>query len=74
MNDFTNLAELDARVLTILIILTVIDLILRGIAMWIAASNKQKGWFIVMLLINTFGILPALYLVHFQPEENEEES
>ena len=31
-------------------------------ACWLAARNNDKGWFIAMLLLNTAGILPIIYL------------
>lgn len=69
MNPF----ELDPQTFAILAILTVIDLILRGFAMWLAAGHQQKGWFIVLLVFNTLGILPALYLILAQPKEDTED-
>ena len=38
----------------------------KAIAMWKSARNNQIGWFIVVLIINSFGILPILYLLFFQ--------
>lgn len=73
MNNPATLAQLDGRLLAILIVLTLIDLILRGVSMWLAAGHRQKGWFIALLLLNTFGILPALYLIYFQPPSEADE-
>ncbi len=33
-----------------------------GIALWKSAQRKQKIWFIVMLVINTFGLLEIFYI------------
>ncbi len=38
----------------------------EGIGMWKAAKNGQVYWFIIMLLLNTLGILPIIYLLWFQ--------
>ena len=46
--------------------LVVIELILKGLALWRAARNSQNVWFIVLLIINSAGILPAIYLLFFQ--------
>lgn len=43
-----------------------LDLILKGIALWKAGRNNEKYWFIALLLINSMGILPAIYLLFFQ--------
>lgn len=37
----------------------------KGIALWIAARNGSKPWFIVLLIINTLGILEILYVFFF---------
>jgi len=41
------------------------DLVWKGLGLWRAAQLKQNGWFVAMLLINTLGILPILYLYVF---------
>jgi len=38
----------------------------KGATLWKAARNKQKGWFIAALLLNTFTILEIVYLGFFQ--------
>lgn len=43
-------------------ILAVWDLYWRGLALWRAAQNKNRNWFIVLLVINSVGILPIIYL------------
>lgn len=48
------------------ILLIIIDLALRGIALWKSARSMQKGWFIFLLIINSLGILPLVYLLFFQ--------
>ncbi len=44
------------------IILLVIDLTLRGISLWKSARKDQKYWFVALLVINSLGILPLIYL------------
>ncbi len=34
----------------------------KVLALWKAARNNQKWWFLVFILINTVGILEILYL------------
>lgn len=41
----------------------VLAITLKGFALWRAARNNSSGWFVALLLINTFGILELLYLV-----------
>lgn len=35
----------------------------KGLALWQAAGEKQKIWFIVLFILNSFGILEIIYLV-----------
>lgn len=37
----------------------------KGWALWRAAKNNQKYWFIAILLVNTLGILEIIYLQWF---------
>lgn len=43
--------------------LLIIDLVLKGFALWKSAKNNQQAWFVVLLILNTAGILPAIYLL-----------
>jgi hypothetical protein len=53
----------------IFIPLVFLELILKGYALWRAGRNNQPYWFIALLVINSVGILPAIYLIFFQPKE-----
>ncbi|MBU6427334.1 hypothetical protein KGQ27_03845 [Patescibacteria group bacterium] len=43
-------------------ILLIIVLVLKGYALWTAARLNHKWWFIILLIINTIGILELIYL------------
>jgi hypothetical protein len=43
--------------------LVILDLVLKGFALWRSSRNNQPIWFIVLLIVNSFGILPLIYLV-----------
>lgn len=45
------------------VILMVADLILRGLALYRSAKKEQKYWFIALLIVNSIGILPLIYLL-----------
>ena len=51
------------QVVGLLLIIVVAELLLKGLALWHAARNKHTGWFIVILLINSLGLLPLIYLI-----------
>ncbi len=42
----------------------------KGVALWKAARNSHKWWFIVLLLVNTLAILEIIYIFYFsKPRE-----
>jgi hypothetical protein len=49
----------------ILYFLYIWSLFWKGIALWRAAHYKQRNWFVVMLVLNTIGILELIYLFRF---------
>lgn len=51
---------------TLMVVAILWDLIWKGLGMWAAARNNQKGWFIVILIVNSLGIVPIVYLAFFQ--------
>jgi hypothetical protein len=52
--------------LALILVLALWELIWKGIALWKAAKNEQKYWFVAILIINSLGILPILYIFVFQ--------
>jgi hypothetical protein len=48
-----------------LVIIAIWSLIWKGIALWKAGRKNQPIWFIVLLVINTLGILEILYIFWF---------
>ena len=50
----------------ILIPLLIWTLCWKGYALWRAGRNNQPYWFVALLIINTVGLLPIVYLVWFQ--------
>ena len=67
MNYYDNMVEINQSfptwVIVLVLVLVVLEITLKGMALWRAARNQSKGWFIVLLLINTAGILPLIYLL-----------
>jgi len=61
-------SQLGISLITLSIILAVIIvwvLIWKGVALWKAASKKSIIWFIILLAVNTIGILEILYIFVF---------
>ena len=53
------------NLVVILTIISIWSLIWKGFALWKAAGKKSPVWFIVLLVLNDFGILEILYLFVF---------
>lgn len=49
----------------VLPLLIIWELFWKGIALWGSAKNNHKYWFIFLLLINSLGIVPLIYLNFF---------
>jgi hypothetical protein len=45
--------------------LIVWSLVWKGLALWKAAREGEKWWFVALLIINTMGILEILYIYVF---------
>ena len=54
-------------VVVLLVALALWTLVWKGLALWRAAEKKSKPWFIVMLILNTAGILEIIYLFVVAP-------
>jgi len=57
--------------IVIIIVLVIAELILKGFAMWRASERGDKAWFWVILILNTLGILPLIYLLVTNKEESK---
>lgn len=44
------------------------DLAWKGWALWIAARQGNKPWFIALLIISSSGLLPILYIFIFSKD------
>ena len=46
-------------------------ILFKGLALWQSARHSQKWWFIALLILNTIGILPLIYLFFFRPDRKK---
>ena len=65
-----GLAELGIASAVIVLIIVLWTLVWKGLALWTAARNKHRWWFIVMLVLNTLGILEIIYYFFFRDKES----
>lgn len=56
-------------ILAWLIPLIIWEAIWKSIALWKSARNNQLNWFIAILILNTVGILPIIYIKFFQKKQ-----
>ncbi len=47
------------------VVISLWEMVWKGLAMWRSAKNDQKYWFIAVFIFNTIGILPIMYLYFF---------
>lgn len=44
----------------------------KGYALWTASHNRQKIWFIIILILNTFAILEIFYIFYIAKKKPNE--
>ena len=79
MHDFSPLYSpfapaLMFAILPFLVLAAIWTITIKGYALWHAARNGQKEWFIALLIINTLGILEIVYLVWFRSDKQKDSS
>ena len=57
-----GLPSLVADYAPMLLLLIIWSIIWKGIALWRAARLGSQAWFVILLVVNTFGILEIIYL------------
>jgi hypothetical protein len=63
---------LDPKYFFIFIILAAVWTIpWKGVALWRAARNRNKVWFVILLLLNTLAILEIFYIFIISKREQD---
>lgn len=62
---------LTGWLLALFVVLAIWELIWKGIGLWKAGRNNQIIWFVFILILNTVGILPIIYLIWGQKKKVE---
>jgi hypothetical protein len=52
------------------ILLFIWEAVWKGIALWRAARNSHLAWYVCILIFNTAGILPIVYIVWFSKNKS----
>lgn len=62
MSGGWGLPSLVADYAPMLLLLIIWSIIWKGMALWRAARLGNQAWFVILLIVNTFGILEIVYL------------
>jgi len=63
MADLFFLYQRPGLFVTIILIISLWSLVWKAFALWKAARKGETVWFILILVLNTAGILPIIYLL-----------
>jgi hypothetical protein len=58
--------EISGALFAAFIALIIWEMVWKAIALWKCGRNNQLIWFILILVLNTAGILPIIYLLFLQ--------
>ncbi len=61
---------IDGQWVWVIVIMGLWTLPWKGIALWKAANQKEKWWFIILLITNTVAILEILYIFVFSKKKD----
>jgi len=68
-----KMPEIITQNLPLIIILSVLWTIpWKGVALWKAARNEDRGWFIFILIINTLAAFEILYIFLFSKKKTKQ--
>lgn len=68
MVDLTVISNWIAANTTTVILILIVVLLIKGLALYRAARKESVVWFWVILVFNTLGVLPLLYLIFSEGE------
>ena len=65
--NFPGILEENLQMLVcfwiVIVALALLDAILKAFALWHSARKNQQAWFVCLIVFNTCGILPLIYLL-----------
>lgn len=62
--------ETNTLFLTLIVAVALWELLWKGIALWKAARLHDTAWYVVMLLVNSLGIIPIIYILTHRQQTN----
>jgi len=67
-NIFPN-STLSSAQVVLLMMLVIWSLIWKGIALWRAARKGDTAWYVLLLILNTIGIVEIFYIIFFSKDK-----
>jgi len=64
-----NLPDWLSGFIWVIVILGIWEAVWKAIALWRAARNSHLVWFICIVIFNTVGILPIIYIFGFSKKK-----
>jgi hypothetical protein len=58
--------DFPAWLIAVIVVIGLWEAVWKAVAMWKSARNNQLAWYVCLLIFNTAGILPILYICCFQ--------
>ena len=65
------LGTIPLTLILLLVPIMIWELIWKGIGLWKSARNGQMIWFFFILIVNSAGILPIIYILSFQKKKRK---
>ncbi len=66
-----KLSAFSPWIVILILVLVAWSLAWKGVALWKSARNDQTAWFVVMLIVNTLGILEIVYIFAFSKKQTQ---
>jgi len=70
--NFSHYLNTHPLIAVLFAVLAIWTIIWKGTALWKAARNGSKPWFVVLLVVNTVGILEIIYIFFFSKKKEQE--
>lgn len=64
--------ELISKNLWLFLFIFIWTFVWKGIALWRAAKNGHKKWFVALLILNTLAVLEIIYIFAFSKKVKKE--
>ena len=66
-----DIGTISSQQLVYVILIGLWSLVWKAFALWKAAGQKDKVWFVALIILNTAGILDILYIFVFSKRKHQ---